>query len=66
VIHDGENRVAGGHERLLLAAAPGQAPVARAQEDVGAAVGEGDAAQGAPSQGLPLPRPLLRDLPADW
>src|ERR1700739_4234152 len=46
-MHDGEDRVAGGHERLVLAAAAGPALVARAQEGVGAAVGEGDAAQGA-------------------
>jgi len=47
VVDDGQYRIAGSDERLLLAAPSGQAPVAGAQEGVGTRVDERDAAQGA-------------------
>ena len=55
VVDDGQYRVAGGDDRLLLTAAAGQAPIAGAQEGVGARVGERDAAEVPASHGLPLP-----------
>jgi hypothetical protein len=42
VIDDGEHRVAGGHDRLLFTAAAGDAPVAGAEEAVGAGGPGGD------------------------
>jgi hypothetical protein len=54
LIDDGEYRVAGGHDGLLLAAAPGEAPVAGAQEDLRAPVGEYDARQRASQPGVAL------------
>ena len=47
MVDDGQYRVAGSDQRLLLAAAWGQAAIAGAEEGVGAGVGERDAAQGA-------------------
>jgi len=54
MVDDGEYRVAGGDDRLLLAAASGQAPIAGAQEGVGARMRSHDAAQSAGQPGIAL------------
>ena len=46
VVDDGEHGVAGGEDRFLFGAAPGDAPVGGAQEGVGAGSPSGDVAQG--------------------
>jgi hypothetical protein len=66
VVDDREHRIAGGHNGLLLAATPGQAPVARAQEGLKRQLAKTMRPSVPGSQGLPLSRPLALDFPADW
>src|SRR5919197_5028834 len=65
VIDDHQDGVAGGNDGLLLAAAFGDAPVARSQEAVGASGGGDDVAQRAGQPRVALAAPLGLCLPAD-